>query len=114
MAEARGSKVVSHAARKTRQLMVERLKALIAREYPNEATSAAYEKIGEATGVSLSTMQRVMSGKTGPSIDTLSDIARHLGSTVAEILSPLDASPFPKAPPESPQPPRPRATQPRE
>jgi hypothetical protein len=87
MAEARGSKVVSHAARKQRLAMVANLERLIAREYPNASPTAAYEAIGEATGNSLSTMQRVMSGKTGPSIDTLADIAWHLGATVSEILT---------------------------
>jgi len=71
--------------------MVKRLQLLIAREYPNVAQSTAFERIASQTGLSLSTMQRVMSGTTGPSIDTLSDLARHLGSTVAEILEP---SPF--------------------
>jgi len=87
MAQARGSKVVSHAARKTREAMLAKLKELIAREYPGIPISTAYERIRDATGLSLSTMQRVMSGKTGPSIDTLSDLARHLGSTVAEIVT---------------------------
>lgn len=87
MAQARGSKVVSHAARKTREAMLAKLRELIAHEYPGIPISTAYERIRDATGLSLSTMQRVMSGKTGPSIDTLSDLARHLGSTVAEIVT---------------------------
>jgi hypothetical protein len=32
-------------------------------------------------------MQRIMSKGTGPSVDTLADLAWHLGSTVAEILT---------------------------
>lgn len=87
MAQARGSKVVSHAARKTREAMLVKLRELIAREYPGVPISTAYDRIRDATGLSLSTMQRVMSGKTGPSIDTLSDLARHLGSTVADIVT---------------------------
>ncbi len=87
MGEPRGSKVVSHAAKKVRSAMVANLERLIAREYPGKSGTAAYELIGEATGNSLSTMQRVMSGRTGPSIDTLADIAWHLGATVAEILT---------------------------
>ena len=99
MGQPRGSKVVSHAARKTREAMVAKLDQLIAREYQGIAKSTAYERIEEATGISLSSMQRIMSGRTGPSIDTLSDLARHLGTTVAEILaSPKD--PFPKEPSE--------------
>lgn len=87
MGEPRGSKVVSHAAKKLRTAMVENIERLIEREYPGKSQTAAYELIGEATGNSLSTMQRVMSGRTGPSIDTLADIAHHLGATVAEILT---------------------------
>lgn len=67
--------------------MVMNLERLIAREYPDKAKSTAYELIAHATGLSLSSMQRVMSGKTGPSIDTLANIAWHLGATVAEILT---------------------------
>jgi transcriptional regulator with XRE-family HTH domain len=67
--------------------MLAKLTELIGREYPGVPRSTAYERIRDATGLSLSTMQRVMSGKTGPSIDTLSDLARHLGSSVAEIVA---------------------------
>lgn len=66
--------------------MVANLERQIAREYPGIAQSTAYYKIEEATGISFSSMQRIMSGGTGPSIDTLSDLARHLGSSVSEIL----------------------------
>jgi transcriptional regulator with XRE-family HTH domain len=81
-------KLVSHAARKTREAMVANLKRRITELYPKLSTTAAYEKIGEDTGYSLSSFQRIMSGSTGPSIDTLSDIAHNLGCSVAELLSP--------------------------
>lgn len=85
--------MVSHAAKRQREAMVKNLERLIGREYPELAKNTAYLRIGNATGNSLSTMQRIMSGLTGPSIDTLADLAWHLGSTVAEILG----GPFPEA-----------------
>jgi transcriptional regulator with XRE-family HTH domain len=81
-------KLVSHAARKTREVMVENLGERIREAYPKLSKTAAYERIGEDTGNSLATFQRIMSGKTGPSIDTLSDIAHNLGCSVADLLSP--------------------------
>lgn len=81
-------KLVSHAAKRTREAMVENLKSAIEREYPRVALSTAYDKIQAATGTSLSTMQRIMSGTTGPSIDTLADLAHHLGTTVADLVTP--------------------------
>lgn len=87
MGNARGPKIVSHPARKLRQALVENLKRTIAREYPGISETAAFERIEEDTGISLSSMQRITSGKTGPSIDTLADLAHHLGTTVPELLS---------------------------
>jgi transcriptional regulator with XRE-family HTH domain len=91
-------KLVSHAARKTREAMVENLERKILEVYPNLSKTAAYERIGQDTGNSLSSFQRIMSGRTGPSIDTLSDIAHNLGCSVAELLaSPKDGK-LPAAP----------------
>jgi DNA-binding phage protein len=81
-------KLVSHAARKTREAMVANLERRIAEVYPKLSKTRAYARIGEDTGNSLSSFQRIMSGKTGPSIDTLSDIAHNLGCSVSELLSP--------------------------
>jgi hypothetical protein len=67
--------------------MVANLERRIRGLYPNLSTTAAYERIGQDTGIALSSFQRIMSGSTGPSIDTLSDIAHNLGCSVAELLS---------------------------
>jgi transcriptional regulator with XRE-family HTH domain len=83
----RGTKVVSHAAKRVRDAMVTNLERLVAENYPGVAQSAAYKRIEKATGISLSSMQRIMSGDTGPSIDTLADLAHHLGTTVSELLT---------------------------
>lgn len=81
-------KLVSHAARKNRELMVQNLTRRIREVYPTLSLTAAYERIGQDTGNSLSSFQRIMSGTTGPSIDTLSDIAHNLGCSVAELFTP--------------------------
>lgn len=83
-------KVVSKWARDTRETMVTFLEAKVAEEAARLGVSYsdAQKKIGSAAGgMSLSTMQRIMSGDTGPSIDTLSDLAHTLGCTVAEMLT---------------------------
>lgn len=82
-------KLVSHAARKTRELLVANLERRIRDVYPKLSVTAAYERIGQDTGNSLSSFQRIMSGKTGPSIDTLSDIAHNLGCSIAELFTPV-------------------------
>lgn len=68
--------------------MVTNLTREIAREFRDLAPSTAYERIRDDTGLSLSTLQRVMSGTTGPSIDTLAVLAHRLGTTVPELLTP--------------------------
>lgn len=81
-------KLVSHWALLTRKAMVANLKPLIERQYQGLSLTAAYDKIEENGVVSSTTMQRIMSGTVGPSIDTLSDLARHFGTTVPELLTP--------------------------
>jgi transcriptional regulator with XRE-family HTH domain len=83
-------KVVSKWARDTRESLVAFLAVKVAEESQRRGLSFsdAQKKIGHAAGgLSLSTMQRIMSGDTGPSIDTLSDLAHTLGCTVAEMLT---------------------------
>ena len=82
-------KLVSHAARKTRQVMVSNLMIRIDQVYPTLSITAAFERIGQDTGISLSSFQRIMSGRTGPSIDTLSDIAHNLGMSVGDFFKPV-------------------------
>lgn len=67
--------------------MVQNLTRRIREVYPTLSLTAAYERIGKDTGNSLSSFQRIMSGMTGPSIDTLSDIAHNLGCSVAELFT---------------------------
>ena len=74
--------------------MVAFLERKLAEEYPGLSRTDAQTQLGKDAGkLSLSTMQRVMSGKTGPSIDTLSDIAYALGCTLSEMLSVPSGSP---------------------
>lgn len=80
--------------------MVGNLKQRIADNYPHQKLNTAYKKIEKATGISLSSMQRIMSGETGPSIDTLADLGHHLGIAVADMLTPSKEAPLP-APPYS-------------
>lgn len=109
-------KLVSHAAQLVRDAMVTNLSAWIQARYPNVATSTAYEKIASRTGSSLSTLQRIMSGDTGPSIDTLADLAHHLGTSVSELLQVTEDHQTKTPPPQQAvqPPPTQRARTPRE
>lgn len=83
-------KVVSKWAVDTREAMAAFLLLKVSQqsERLGLSFSDAQKKIGRAAGgLSLSTMQRIMSGDTGPSIDTLSDLAHTLGCSVAEMLT---------------------------
>lgn len=86
-------KVVSHAAKGIREALVANLLDEVHRNYPNLSLSAAYQKISRATGASLSTLQRIASGNTSPQLDTLADIAHHLGTTVGALVSAPSPSP---------------------
>lgn len=88
--------MVSHAARKLRQAVIANLGQLIRTEYPDLSKWAAWERIQDATGIAPSTLQRIMKGEVGPSTDTLADLARHLGTTVVELITPRqEGDPFP-------------------
>lgn len=117
MGRARGSKVVSHPARVTRQAMAEKVTELVERAYPGIALNTAFKKIEGATGISLSSLQRISKGDLGPSTDTLANLAYHLGSTVAELVTPRDGeglggsktsrkTTHPQAPPPAQPPPK--------
>lgn len=98
-------KLVSHAAKLVREAMVTNLKAFIEHNYPGIAPNTAYKKIEIRTGISLSSMQRIMSGDTGPSIDTLADLAHHLGTSVSALLTKhTEERPMPIPRPHSPEP----------
>jgi len=86
---ARPSKVVSHPAQVARDTLVANLQARIAVQYPNWSKTRVYERLVKATGHSLSSIQRMMSAETGPSIDTVANVAHHLGVTMQALFEPL-------------------------
>lgn len=67
--------------------MVFNLEKALRKAYPNVAINTVYLRIQKDTGISLSSMQRIMSGNTGPSIDTLSDLAHNLGCTLSDLFN---------------------------
>lgn len=86
-------KIVSHAARITRETLVCNFRLAVERSYPELAPNTAYLKISRAVGCSLSTLQRISSGETSPQVDTLADIAWHLGTSVSALLTPQQGQP---------------------
>lgn len=81
-------KIISHAARLLRETVAVNFGRAVARSYPEIAKSAAYFHIRRATGASLSTLQRIEKAQVGAQMDTLADIAYHLGTTVPALVSP--------------------------
>jgi hypothetical protein len=100
----KSKKIVSAAARRLRLTVGLNLKRLVAREWPGKSLTFGYERIGEATGFSLSTLQRVAAGSHGCEIDTLADIAKALGCTAAELCEQHPDSSHKEPPPEPPAP----------
>lgn len=86
----RSRKIVSHHARMVREALSRNMVEEVHRKYPGIAISNAYSKIRAATGITLSTMQRIEKAKHGPSTDTLADLAHHLGTTVHELMRPKE------------------------
>lgn len=89
-------KIVSHQARMVREAVAANLRAQIALRYPKVAPNTAYMHVQRATGASLSTLQRIAAGTVGAQLDTLSDIAHHLGTSVQALVS-QKPDPSPKA-----------------
>ncbi len=72
-----------------RSVLAQNMHALMPR-YAPELTSltAKQKKLGAATGLSLSTMQRIMAKDVGPSLDNIEQIAEELGVKVYQLLLP--------------------------
>ena len=82
--------------------MVENIRQHLVEQFPGQTETQAYNQIQKDTGISLSSMQRIMSGNTGPSIDTLADLAKRLGTTPWALLTPKPGTPHPPASDQSP------------
>lgn len=89
---ARAPKIVSHQARMARELIGANVLRAVRLRYPEGAISAAYRKIEAATGISLSTLQRVVGAELGATMDTLADLAHHLGTTIQALTAVQDSS----------------------
>jgi hypothetical protein len=98
MARSRPKKIVSHHAMKLRQIIAANLSARIAELYSGIPPSTAYSAIKKATGISLSTLQRIIGKEVGPQSDTLADLGHHLGLSVAEMLTKSTEAPLPTTP----------------
>jgi len=83
-------KLISKQVKELRKTVVANLSERIARQYPGVSMSEAYMRLGrEAGGISLSTIQRIMSGQTGPSIDTMAALCVPLSCTAADLTAPV-------------------------
>lgn len=89
---ARSPKIVSHPARMARELVGQNVLRIVQERYPDVTLSAAYRKIETATGISLSTLQRIVGAKIGATLDTLADLAHHLGASIQVFTAIQDDS----------------------
>jgi AraC-like DNA-binding protein len=81
----RRRKVVSYQALILRRLIAHNVRARIEVVYAGLADTNAYARIASAIGCSPSTLQRICGAQVGAQVDTLADLAHHLGTTVAEL-----------------------------
>lgn len=94
MAKRRGPKVVSNWADDARKLVAANLKHYIELKHPGVALNTAFLRVRDKTHISHSTLQRIAERKTGPSIDTLADLAHNLGCELPDFFRPrTDALP---------------------
>ena len=86
------TKSLTAAAIAARKLVATNFAVAISDAYPNESRTDAYKTISGATGVSVSTLQRIEHAAVGASVDTLADIARHLGTSLAALHAPREVA----------------------
>jgi DNA-binding Xre family transcriptional regulator len=84
--KAKAPKGVSAAARRARELVGQNIKHELDRAFPHKSLTYGFLKVGESTGLSLSTLQRICAGKVGCQLDTLADIAHTLGCSMADLF----------------------------
>lgn len=68
-----------------RRIVADNIKQAMEAQWPGIKVSTQWEKLAAKAGVSASTIERIVKQQTGPSIDTLEDIARAL-KTPAPLL----------------------------
>jgi transcriptional regulator with XRE-family HTH domain len=76
-----------------RYVLASNVSSLLPIVYSSIEDRTAREKaLARAANVSASTVQRICAGSVGASIDNVEFIARALGTTVTELLTPSDAT----------------------
>jgi transcriptional regulator with XRE-family HTH domain len=87
-------KLISKPIRALRKTVTDNLRERIDVVYPNMSLSEAFIRLGrDAGGLSFSTVQRIMKGETGASIDTLALLCVPLGCTPAWLVTPSENPP---------------------
>jgi hypothetical protein len=95
---AREPKKVSAAAQRARDAIAANFEAAVSAAYPDKPKTAAYKLIAAATGVGFGTLQRIEKASHGSQIDTLADVAKHLGTTIYDLCAPPSTAVRRKAP----------------
>ena len=90
MGKVKSPKPVSWAARQARIALGRNLLDQIGKKWPGGSQTFGFEKVGNDTGLSLSTLQRMAKGEVGATLDTIANIAYALGCSVAELTAEKD------------------------
>jgi DNA-binding Xre family transcriptional regulator len=84
----RTSKVLSREQRELLNTLAAFVKGKLAEEFPHPySNNYRYEQIGQDTGLGRNTIERICKGE-GANLDTLVPLARRLGCTVGEMITP--------------------------
>jgi hypothetical protein len=79
-------KIISRAAREARNIFGRFLKQRIIASCPGMSLSDAYEQVGrDSGGISSSTIERIVAGKVGPTLDTIANLSVRLGFTLFDV-----------------------------
>ncbi len=89
------TKVLSKEQRQGRIALGQFIQRRLDEEFPKLKLSGQCKQIAQDTGLDYKTIERIVKGTTSTSVDTLYPLARRLGCSVSDMITP------PKTPPPS-------------
>lgn len=90
MPRKKGSKIITPQAQRLRKIVGGNIATLIDREFPiakHQNVTAQQSALAKEVGSSLSSVQRIVKGEVGATMDLIADMAAALGVRPADLLS---------------------------